>query len=718
LAAETARREDAERQVDEHGQRERQLEAELAQTKQAQERLSQDLGEAQTRLRELQESSGAEQTRLETRTRELQSANIDIEAEVRRLTERLAAEMWRREGAEQQAEEIGLQRSELEVTAKETQARLQCKLETAHQQLQAHQEKFGVEQTRFESRVQELQSAKFEVEREVDRLTGLLIEENKRRGGVEQEAAEYARRGRKLESELAETREAKEQLRQRLEESQNQFETERERYVAEQAKLHARTRELEALTAELASVRNRVEMEALQCRKLAEKVVEVQRAKVALAAQSETASATIRAHEESIRSLDSQVRKRQSDVEKLESLLQSETAQRRRDQSQIEAVEKQAADLNSQLAEKIAEQHKAQQRAAELEQCVNRLREQLVATAAAATIQDVELTRLKNAIEDLRVIETALCAKVRELTAKDEAAAKRIQELGSQRQQATKTIQERDRELAGLRHAILDAARIGSSVSHERREAESQVVDGWKRMIGTLLQTPLSTSQRGLVGEIISALDGWRKGRAGVTTGFDVHVEPPALYSAEFNCAEVVEGAFESVRKNADKAGVKVRTAIVGPVPRSLHGNAQNIHQLITMLAASLPEVGCVEYLEFVASIEVKQSGGAELQLSLLVSPTGDDGTMCVRLTTLTETSATLRTLRCGGPELELTSAWQLALAMGGVPSIEAVTDGKVLVQIALPLEATATPASRSASNDPVSAAPNRLVPNLTENGH
>jgi hypothetical protein len=135
------------------------------------------------------------------------------------------------------------------------------------------------------------------------------------------------------------------------------------------------------------------------------------------------------------------------------------------------------------------------------------------------------------------------------------------------------------------------------------------------------------------------------------------------------------------------------------------------------MLAASLPEVGCVEYLEVVAAFEVRQSG-AELQLSLLVSPTGDDGTMCVRLTTITETSATLRTLRCGGPELELTSAWQLALAMGGVPSIEAVTDGKVLLQIALPLESVSTSASRSASDDPVSATPHRLAPNLSENGH
>ena len=77
--------------------------------------------------------------------------------------------------------------------------------------------------------------------------------------------------------------------------------------------------------------------------------------------------------------------------------------------------------------------------------------------------------------------------------------------------------------------------------------------------------------------------------------------------------------------------------------------------------------------------------------LSLLLVSPGNDETLCPSLTTLAEESATLRTVRCGGPELALTSAWQLALALGGSPRIETITDRKVRVQISLPLLATSS---------------------------
>jgi hypothetical protein len=46
------------------------------------------------------------------------------------------------------------------------------------------------------------------------------------------------------------------------------------------------------------------------------------------------------------------------------------------------------------------------------------------------------------------------------------------------------------------------------------------------------------------------------------------------------------------------------------------------------------------------------------------------------------------RTLACGGAELTLCSAWQLAFALGGSPTIETTADNKVRLQISLPLSA------------------------------
>jgi hypothetical protein len=216
-------------------------------------------------------------------------------------------------------------------------------------------------------------------------------------------------------------------------------------------------------------------------------------------------------------------------------------------------------------------------------------------------------------------------------------------------------------------------------------------VDGWKRLMTTLIETPLSLVQRGLVAEIICALEGWRKGRAHATNGADFQIEPPDLLHSEFNCAEVIEGAMAAVRKNADESGAKVQTALVGPLPECARGNAKHIHQLITMLATLLPDVGCAENVGLQVSLEAKQNGAAEMLLSLLLSSTSSAEALCFRLTTLNEASATLRTLRSGGPELALASAWQLALALGGRTFIEATADQKVCVRILLPLLVTSS---------------------------
>jgi len=120
--------------------------------------------------------------------------------------------------------------------------------------------------------------------------------------------------------------------------------------------------------------------------------------------------------EHSIQSLDSQVRERQADVDRLESLLQSEIAQRRREQSQAESLEKQAAVLTGQIAEKVDEQQRWRQRESELEQCIRHQNDQLANSAAAAGSQEEELNSLRSTIDDLQVIQVALCAQVRKLT--------------------------------------------------------------------------------------------------------------------------------------------------------------------------------------------------------------------------------------------------------------------------------------------------------------
>jgi len=282
-----------------------------------------------------------------------------------------------------------------------------------------------------------------------------------------------------------------------------------------------------------------------------------------------------------------------------------------------------------------------------------------------------------------------LCGRVRELTTQHDLVSQRVNELNDQSRTAAQTIQARDQQLAALRHAILDAAHLGTNVSRERLRVERQAVKGWKRLMAALLHTPLSTRQRGLVAEILGALEGWDTGRAEATKGVEFRVEPPDLRHSEFNFAEVIERALAAVRQNADETGTKVQTALVGPVPELVRGNAQQIHQLITTLATSLPRYGRAKSLEVKISFEAKSNGTAGMLLSLLLSPAPGDGTLRARLTTLAKQSATLRAVRRGGSKLALSAAWQLALALGGSPSIETTAERKVRVLIPLPLLVT-----------------------------
>jgi len=62
-------------------------------------------------------------------------------------------------------------------------------------------------------------------------------------------------------------------------------------------------------------------------------------------------------------------------------------------------------------------------------------------------------------------------------------------------------------------------------------------------------------------------------------------------------------------------------------------------------------------------------------------------------LTNLTEASSALRMTRTEGPETALGSAWQLAMALGGSPTIEDAGDRKVRVKVLLSLERGVSPA-------------------------
>jgi hypothetical protein len=319
------------------------------------------------------------------------------------------------------------------------------------------------------------------------------------------------------------------------------------------------------------------------------------------------------------------------------------------------------------------------------------MKDELANSAAVVAARETELKQLTSAIDDMQVIQSALCARVRELTGKHEAGEKRIHELEGQTIENAKTIRDRDQQLAAIQFAALDGARIGNQLGRERRRMEEEAVNGWKGLISTLLQTPLTALQRGVISEITHAVDVWNRSKT--EGGLAFQIEPPDLHGAEINCAEFFKDVLTDVRRRADEAGVKIRSTVPSPLPESARGNAQHIHHLVTMLSEALPKAASVDTIEIELSYHGLPSDDGQLMISYLLASDSADA-LSVKLQRLVDTRDSSEASSCADAVVALKAGWQLAFALGGVPSIQATEDRKVRVQISLPLTTAAVSSS------------------------
>jgi len=274
---------------------------------------------------------------------------------------------------------------------------------------------------------------------------------------------------------------------------------------------------------------------------------------------------------------------------------------------------------------------------------------------------------------------------VRELTAQQDAGGQRIHELQEEARTTGRTIRSRDQELAALHFAIMDTERTGTKISRQRRKAESEVVDGWQHLITTLLQTPLLMTQRWVIAEVTAP---WTRGEKSGRI-------PRTASSSRLNlptCVARSSTAWKSSNLPSRRC-VRMRMRLVqkfkpswlASCPGGARGQAQYIHYLITMLAASLPKIEGARRLEVQVAYEAAPGGDDALLLSLLISPTENDEALHSRLIELAATPM-FQAGRRAEAELEFRTAWQLASAMGGSPALETTEERKVLLQIRLPL--------------------------------
>jgi chromosome segregation ATPase len=184
-------------------------------------------------------------------------------------------------------------------------------------------------------------------------------------------------------------------------------------------------------------------------------------------------------------------------------------AEQRRVQLHAEDLRAQLHDSSERLAEKIGTEQSWKQREAELEGCVRKQQDQIGSSGATIALRELELRNSKEEIAKQNAIRSALCAKVRKLITASDSLAKNVQELQAQARVSQQLIQDGQKELAGLRYAILEAWRFGAQISKDRVEAMRHDAVSLTRAVAALSSTPLSTAQRGLANWLQSSVEGW-----------------------------------------------------------------------------------------------------------------------------------------------------------------------------------------------------------------
>jgi chromosome segregation ATPase len=689
LSEETRRRESVEQRAGSASERSVQLEGELAKQTGEVTRLRQELEDTRRSIEAEQQRYGTEVKRLLSRTQELEAAQIETKAQIDALNTTLAAEAKRRECAENQVATGSARSMKLEAelaSQSRRAAQLRLDLEEARHQLDIQQQGHSAKVRHLTVRTQELIAAQTETQSQIEDLTARLSVETKRRESAERESAHNAERHVALEAELEAKQGAYNQSRLELESVQARLVQQEEVYRTEKERLAASTQSIQNLTAELEQVRASAELETAQRRKLAAQLADAEASLSNWRSQAESAQEQLARQAQSIETLKAQSKSGRDEISKLESLLQDEVAQKRHVRQQAEALQRRVSELTAELSSKTAAEQDLRQREAQLESALAIQKDHFNYASNRTVILESKLTVAQRRVEELELIQTALCARVKELTAQHETIAQQVKALQTRLQDNVSTLHDRDHQLACLRFAVLAASQNHSLFHSERLTAEDKIVAGVRHMMASLMHTPLSPAQRNLLDEMIGVLDGWHMSRTNVSYTGLFPIEPPVRQIGKFNLAAALDAAFDCAKSQAAKAGASCDCIRSGDAPDVLHGDASQIQQLITRFASSLREFAEAASIRISATVGNAASDVIPVKLIWSTANAENDPTLQARVRAVAAASANLQAAQMGTAEAGLAAAWQLALVMEGAPEIVSEVSGPWHFEVTLPL--------------------------------
>ena len=542
-------------------------------------------------------------------------------------------------------------------------------------------------------------------------LTESLAAESGHRTTAENKVTELVAHRTKLEQELAQRSRTQEQLRAELAEQQQRLEAQVQMYNVELGNLATRTKELETAQAALAELKHQHADVTTRVQSLTEslaaesghrtaaenKVTELVAHRTKL--EQELAQRS-RAYDELRTELEAQIRTHNLELSRLaERTKELEIAQaalaewKARHASLTGEVQFLTQSLTAESDRHATAEQIWTGRESELQNRIHTQLDQIAKSGAALTVRENEIKNARVKIEELQVLQSALCAQVQALTNQGEFAAKTIQEWQTKAARSETAVENVQRKLAGLHYSILDTSRISARLHRERSQKEQQNLIALQQLLASLAQTPLSLAQRGMLAELQTSVDGLKNSR-GVAAKIEAfRVELPGLHDSHFCFAEVTESAFRAVRAAASAAGVAVQVTAAGITTGKLFGFAEHIHQLITLLAASpLNIMTGLNALDVRVEIEPKSPTFAKMTVRVSLTADNKALDLLAHLSSITAAAATLQSGEFTEAEFGLAAGWQLAQAMGGQTAMAAVSTNEVCLTLSLPIEIEPVP--------------------------
>ena len=232
---------------------------------------------------------------------------------------------------------------------------------------------------------------------------------------------------------------------------------------------------LVAVSTELEALRSQASSDALRQKELAGQIAESEKARVEIGKQLSAAQELSTTRESAIRALEVELQQRHGEHERLDAIFQTELAHRRRLETQIESIQSKLDEASNHLAKKCAAEEAWLARESELQDSIRNQQDEIVKSGATMAAQEAEIKNARGKIEESQVLQSALCAKVQDLTGQAQTLTESVTAESGRRAAVEKQMAELVARRTELERELAQRAQAQEQLRDELTEQQKRL---------------------------------------------------------------------------------------------------------------------------------------------------------------------------------------------------------------------------------------------------